>query len=110
MLFINVNDFYDQASSCTHLSREQELQCYREMRSGNATAKEQLMQSYLPQVAAHLKRWPAKHISLNLIYHCYQALDKSIDSFDFSQSSEKFSHRLDWHLRQVIVRHLAEHR
>lgn len=108
MLFVSIDDFFEKADLCTPLSREEELHYAREMNEGNADAKKKLLHGYLPHVAAHLKRWPARYVSLELIYRCCQSLDKAVSSFDFIQSSEKFSHRLRWFLRQTTVRYLAE--
>ena len=107
-LFISVNDFFEKANAYTRLSRDAELQCAAKMRNGDTTAREQLFQGYLPQVAAHLKRWPARHVTLSLVYSCCQTLEHAIDDFDFLQDNEKFSHRLSWHLRQITARHFAQ--
>lgn len=109
-LFLSINDFFEKANACTRLSREVELQCAVKMRNGDATAREALFQGYLPQVAAHLKRWPTQYVTLSLIYSCCQTLEHAIDNFDFLQDNEKFSHRLSWHLRQITVRHIAQRR
>ena len=67
-----------------------------------------LVESYLPYVASTLKRLPAKHQTLELIYRCYASLEKAVDRFDFLQDSEPFSHRLNWWMRQTITAYLAD--
>lgn len=62
------------------------------MKKGNIDAKEKLQQGYLPHVAAHIKRWPARYVSFELIYNCCQVLDRAVASFDFMQCNEKFPH------------------
>lgn len=108
MIFLSVEDFYKKVESITVLDREDEIDCAKKMRNGDALARKRLIDSYLPMVAAHLKRLPAHLQSLGLILHCQQSLEKAVDSFDFIQNSESFSHRLSWHLRQTVTKYQVE--
>lgn len=106
-MFLSADDFFEKASACQRLTREQELQYAEAMRGGDAEAKEALLQGYLPHVAAHLKRSSALPVSLELIYRCVASLEKAVETFDFTQTGETFAHRLSWHLRQEATRYIA---
>lgn len=80
------------------------------MAAGDQAARQRLVEGYLPMVAGVIRRLPESERSLELIYRCCSALEKAVDGFDFLQESERFSHRLSWHLRQTIVRWRAERR
>ena len=104
MLYIRAEDFYEEARSCSAMSRQEELQCARQMREGDALARERLIRSYLPMTAAYISRMPAHRQSLRLILDCRQA----VDAFDFFQDSEPFSHRLNWYLRSAVTKYIAD--
>lgn len=106
MIYISIEDFYKKAESCHVLSRQEEIECAQQMKNGDAAARERLIESYLPMVAAHVKRTNPHMQKLGLVLYCQQALENAVDSFDFLQDSEKFSHRLSWHLRQAVVRYV----
>ena len=36
------------------------------------------------------------------------ALEQAVDHFDFAQSSETFTHRLSWYLRQATTKRIAQ--
>ena len=105
MYFINAEDFYEKVSACTVMSRQEEFECANQMKNGDSAARERIIQSYLPMVASHIKRTPSHMQNLGLILYCQQALEKAVDSFDFLQDGETFSHRLSWHLRQAVIRY-----
>ena len=105
MLYIRAEDFYEEARSCSAMSRQEELQCARQMREGDALARERLIRSYLPMTAAYISRMPAHRQSLRLILDCRQ---KAVDAFDFFQDSEPFSHRLNWYLRSAVTKYIAD--
>lgn len=107
MLYISVEDFYEKVSSFSKMSRQEEKECAKQMQNGDESARERLIQSYLPMVAAHVKRAPAHVQSLGLVLYCQQALEKAVDTFDFLQDSETFAHRLSWHLRQAVVDYIV---
>ncbi len=108
MLYIRAEDFYEEARSCSAMSRQEELQCARQMREGDALARERLIRSYLPMTAAYISRLPAHMQSLRLVLGCRQALEKAVDAFDFLQDSEPFSHRLNWYLRSAVTKYIAD--
>lgn len=107
MVFISTEDFYEKAGACRHLSRQEELECAKQMKSGDQLAREKLIQSYLPMVAKHIKRGQPLMQPFGLVLYCVRALEKAVDSFDFLQDSEPFSHRLNWWLRQATTEYLV---
>lgn len=107
MLYISVEDFFQKVSGLHPMSREEEIECARRMLSGDPDARKQLIESYLPMAASHVRRAPAQQQSLSLVMHYVQALEKTVDSFNFLQNSEPFSHRLSWALRQAFTRHIV---
>ncbi len=107
MIYVSVDDFYEKASLCKRLTREEELECARKMKAGDKEAREQLIQSYIPVVAGYIKHTKSHLQNLGLVLYCIQALEKAVDSFDFIQDSETFSHRLSWHLRQAVTRYIV---
>lgn len=107
MIFLNVDDFYRKADCCLRLTRQKEIECAKAMKNGDSSAREQLLQSYLPVVAAHIKRMQPHLQTLGLVMYCVQALEKAVDSFDFIQDSETFSHRLSWWLRDATAKYIV---
>lgn len=107
MPYITIDDFFDEAKSCTRLSRQEEIECARLMKNGDALARKRLIKSYLPFVAAHIKRAPKSIQGLGLVLYCVAALEKEVDSFNFLQESEPFSHRLSWCMRQTVTKYLV---
>ena len=108
MIYISIDDFYEKASSCQVLGRQEEVECAQQMKNGDACARERLVQSYLPMVAGHIKHAKPHMQNLGLVLYCQQALEKAVDSFDFLQDSEPFSHRLSWYLRQAVVSYMVK--
>ena len=107
MIFVSVEDFYEKAGSCSAMDREEEIACARRMQSGDPDAREQLIRSYLPAVARLIKGQKAHMQTLGLVLYCVQALEKAVDSFDFFQESETFSHRLSWYMRQAVIKYIV---
>ena len=107
MLFVTLEDFYAKADSCRRLTRQEEMECAARMQSGEADARQQLIDSYLPTLAAHVRRAPRHMQSLTLALYYLQTLEKCVDSFPFRQDGETFAHRLSWGLRQALVRYIA---
>lgn len=103
MLFVSKEDFFSKVSSLRKMTREEERECARRMQSGDQSAREQLIQSYLPLVAAHIKRQPEHLQCLGLVIYCVHATAKAVDSFNFLQDSETFTHRLSWYLRNAVA-------
>ena len=107
MVYISVGDFYEKAGACRILTRQEEMECARQMKNGDRLAREALIRSYRPAVAQHIRRAQPQRQTLGLILYCVQALEKAVDSFDFLQDSESFSHRLHWWLRQATTEYIA---
>ena len=107
MVYISVEDFFQKVSTLSPMSREDERDCARRMKDGDPLARKQLIESYLPMVAGHIRHVHDQQ-SLSLVMHCLQALESCVDSFDFLQDSEPFSHRLSWALRQATVKHIVK--
>ena len=107
MKYISIDDFYQKADSCAHISRQEEIKCAKKMKNGDIVARERLIQSYIPMVAGHIKHMKPHLQTLGLVLYCMQALEKAVDSFDFLQDSEPFSHRLSWWLRQAVANYIV---
>lgn len=108
MVFISIDDFFEKSCLCNVLTRQEEIECAKAMKNGDLDAREKLVQSYLPTVAAHIKRAKPHLQTLGLVLYCMNALEKAVDSFDFSQESETFNHRLSWALRQTVVSYIVK--
>ena len=107
MNYISIEDFYKKADLCSNISRKEEIDCARKMKTGDIVAREKLIQSYTPMVAGYIKHMKPHLQTLGLVFYCMQALEKAVDSFDFLQDSESFSHRLSWHLRQAAANYIV---
>lgn len=110
MLFISTDDFFEKAEKIRTLSRREEIEYAEKMKAGDPDAREMIIQSSLPYVAASVKHLKSRFLTLELILRCCASLEKAVDSFDFMQDSERFPHRLNWWLRQTITRYIAEDR
>ena len=104
---MSVDDFYEKVSLLSGMSRIEEIECAKQMRKGDVGARERLIQSYLPMVAGHIEHIKPQMQNLGLVLYCVQALEQAVDSFDFLQESESFSHRLSWHLRQAVTKYIV---
>ncbi len=109
MVFITIEDFYEKIRTFTHMSRSEELECAKQMMENVPGARERLIQSYLPMVAGYIRRLAPQLQTLGMVYYCQHALEKAVDSFDFFQDREPFSHRLSRYLRQAITAYIADH-
>lgn len=107
MVFSSIEDFYRQAENCSRLSRQEEIACAKAMKNGDDAAREKLIQSYIPMAAGHVKHLKPDFQTFGCVLYCVQALEKAVDSFDFLQESETFSHRLSWWLREVSVQYIV---
>jgi len=109
MIFVTIEDFYEKAENCRALTRQEELECAEKMKLGDTGARTRMIESYLPMTAGHVKRAKPEMQTLSLVLYCVDALEKAVDSFNFFQESETFSHRLSWYLRNATVKYIAEH-
>ena len=103
MIFIDIEEFYEKASAYARLTRQEEIEYAKAMNAGDTTAREKLIQSYIPMVAGYIKHMKPHLRTLGLALYCMQALEKAVDSFDFLQDCEPFSHRMCWWLRQAVA-------
>ena len=108
MIYVDINDFYEKARLCNRLTRKEEIECAKKMKDGDTDARERLIQSYIPMVANHIKHMKPYMHNLGMVIYCMQALEKAVDSFDFMQENEPFSHRLSWWLRQAVVNYIVK--
>ena len=108
MLFISVEDFFQKARGATRLSRTDEEDFALKMKEGNTEARQAIVNSYLPMVASYIRRSPKELQTSETIYSCIRSLEKGVDSFNFLQNSETFTHHLSWRLRQCITRCLVD--
>lgn len=108
MLYLSAEDFLEKTKGLVPLSREQERALAERMKAGDDEAREMLLAGYLPQVAGHIRAQSASLRSLELVMRCCAALEKAVDSFDFLQDSETFTHRLSWALRQTVTAYIAD--
>lgn len=109
MLFISVEDFFQKARGTTRLSRTDEKDFALKMK-GNTETRQAIVNSYLPMVASCIRRSPKELQTLETIYSCIRSLEKGVDSFNFLQNSETFTHHLSWRLRQCITKCLVDRR
>ena len=110
MLFISVEDFFSKAQSVNKLSRDDEKYYSEKKDNGDIEAREKIVKSYLPLVASYIRRSPKEIQTLETIYSCVRSLEKGVDSLNFIQDSETFTHHLSWRLRQCITRCLVDRR
>jgi hypothetical protein len=108
LLFTCTEDFYAKAAACEKLERESEKTYARMMAEGDGNARERIMLSYLPAVAAFVKRKSRSEQTLELIYRLVDSLEKAVESFDFQQEGESFSHRLTLVMRKAFTEYIAD--
>lgn len=108
MLFISKEDFFEKADACQRLSCEQEKEYAVKMAHGDEHARSLIIRSYLPFVAALVRRQPTEMQTLELIYRFCKALEKAADGFDFAQEGETFAHRLSGAFRRALVEYIAD--
>lgn len=107
MLFTCSEDFFEQTSKISRLSREEEKEYGKKMQNGDEEAKQALINSYLPVVAAIIKRYTADTPSLELIYRSIKTLEEMISKYDFQQDNV-FMNALSSNLRRVITKYMID--
>jgi len=110
LLFISADDFFEKVNRLTPISREEELNYAKEMAACSAEAREKIVNGYLPFVSGYIRHLPESMQTFNLVLRCCSALEKAVDTFNFMQDGERFSHRLSWWLRQTVTQYIAEKR
>ena len=111
MLYVSAEDFYTQVANIKRLSREEEIELAKRMREGDQNAKKVLTDSYLPVLAAYIKRY-ANTPSLDLVYKGIEVLETSVEAFDFLYESPSpnltFAYFLSDRVRKTVTRYIAE--
>lgn len=107
MLFISADDFLNKVKAISPLTPEEEKALAIQKAAGDAAARDKLVHGYLPFVASYILRAPRYLHTLSTVYACIDCLEKSVDSFDFLQSRERFVRPLGQRLRQCLTRCLA---
>ena len=107
MVYVSIEDFYEKAGLCRVLARQEELEWAEKMKVGDPVAREKLIESYIPMVAGHIQHAKPHLQTLGLVLYCVKALETAVESFDFTQDSETFSHRLSWWLRQAVAEYIV---
>ena len=106
MLYISSQDFFDKVSKISRLPREKEKEYAVLMKSGDEGAKQLIINSYLPFVAAYTKRHFTYSQPLDIIYRFIATLEAAVDSFNFQQDSRSFADYLSTKFRQDLVNHI----
>ena len=107
MLFVTIEDFCEKAAACRRLSRQEEKNCALQMKQGDKTARQKLIESYTPAISGHIGRLDPHLRTWGLAVYCLQALEKAVDRFNFLQDRDPFSHYLSWALRQATARYIV---
>jgi len=107
MVFISIEDFFNKTESLTRMTSEEEIECVRLMKEGNADSRERLIESYLPFIASHVKRAKPHLQTLGLVMYYIEALEKAVDSFDFSRGNKAFMHHLNRYFRQALTNYIV---
>ncbi len=104
MVFISAEDFLDKVKAITPLTREQTTLLACQMKGGDETARDKLVQGYLPFAASFVRRAPRRIQTLATVYACIDCVEKSVDRFDFSQDRTFFAEDLGRRLRRCMIR------
>ena len=110
MLFISAEDFFQKVRGMQKHSAAEEKILAASMNAGDADARQAIVNSYLPMVAANIRRYPKELQTLDTVYTCIQSLEEGVDRFNFLQDGETFTHHLSWRLRQCLTRCIVEKR
>ena len=108
MLFLSEADFFEKARKYGKFSRAEEAELAELAKNGDDAAKGKLVCSYLPTVAAFVRKVQKNHRSLDLVYRLIAALEKEIDAFDFSSDWEMFACRLSPVMRKTLTEYIAD--
>ena len=108
MLFTDCNDFFEKTSGLERLSREEEMSLAPLLADGDESAKQKIVDSYLPTVAAFMRRVSGEYYSLELVYRLIARLEDEVAKFDFLQDGESFMHRLGIGLRRELTAFIAD--
>ncbi len=107
MVFISIEDFFNKTENLTRMTSEEEIECIRLMEEGDAAARERFIENYLPFIASLVKQAKPHLQTLGLVIYYIEALEKAIDSFDFSRGNEAFMHHLNRYFRQALTKYIV---
>lgn len=108
MLFFSFDDFVNKVNSIEKLTPEKAEKLYLDMKNGNKESREALVEGHLYLVKGHIIRQNPEMRTLRHLMECISALNKAVDSFDFTTKSETFIHRLSFYLRNATAKYIAE--
>ena len=108
MLFLSVENFFQEAQNSPRLSRDEEIQLALQMKNGDTEARQRIIHSHYPLVASYIRRMPKDLQTLKVLYRFLQSLEAGVDSFNFQQDGEAFLHHLSWRMRQCLTRCIAD--
>ena len=107
MLYTDAAHFFTHADGIPRLSREEEKALGARAKEGDEAAARALTDSYLPMLAAYLKRY-ADTPSLRLIYMGVETLTEAVASFDFQTENPTFTRFLGDRVRRMMTRYIAD--
>ena len=107
MLYTDAAHFFAYADGRVRLSREEEKALGARAKEGDEAAAQALTDSYLPLLAAYLKRY-ADTPSLHLIYTGVATLEEAVASFDFQTENPTFTRFLGDRVRRMMTRYVAD--
>ena len=108
MLYISVEDFLTQAKTAPCISWDEKKSLAQQMAAGDQAARQTLIRSHLPLVAAFVARAPQSIRTLHTVYACIAAVEKSLTKLPAQQDNKTFTHDLNWQLRQCITKCIAD--
>ncbi len=110
MFFLSIDDFFAKSKEAVRLSREEEIAYAVKMKAGDIEAREKIIYSYIPYVAAYIKRGPKDNQTLHTVYTCITCLEKCVDQFNFQQDNETFIHHLSLRLKSCTIKCFIDRR
>ena len=108
MLFISFEDFVGKVNLIEKLTPQKAEKLYIDMKNGKTESREALIEGHLYLVKGHILRQNPEMRTFRHLMECVSALNRAVDSFDFTTKSETFSHRLSFYLRNATTKYIAE--
>ena len=91
MVYINADDFYKKTACIPPLTRREELEWARQMKLGEASARERLIRGYLPMVASHVKRLQSQYRTLGMIPTAVRRWSRRSTALTFCRTASPLS-------------------